>query len=631
LRDEILGILMSSRDRYISGEVVSQKLGVTRAAVWKHIKRLKDEGFLIDSVPNRGYRLNGWPDRLESAVLKGLLHTEEIGRCLEVHSTIDSTNIRCKELALKGAPHGTLILAEEQQRGRGRLGRTWVSPEGTGLWMSLLLRPALVPSQAFRITMVAALAVARAIKNTSCVEAGIKWPNDIIMGGRKVCGILTEVQVEPEMVQYAVVGIGVDVLLRNGAFPPAGDMNSPRKVSRFIDVALAGDGVYSTLDSTQNKIFTYDENGNLLYAFGGSGTQAGVFQSVSALAYQGTRLLVLDRGTGYVTVFRRTEYGDAIAKAINLRKNRKYDDSIAAWQEVLKHNPSFELAYSGVAQSNMRQEEYYEAMTNYKLGNNWDGYFKAFGEYRTEVVRRIILLIPLIAGIIIWALTRFSKYVKKVNSSGWRKSGKRTLWEELLYSFHIMFHPFDGFWDLKHEKRGSMRAAVVILLLVMAVDIFKTLVGGYVFINSDFRVIDIKDTVLKILIPFLLWCCANWGLTTLMDGEGTFKDIFVATAYSLMPIAILNIPVAIFSNFIVAQELQFMTFFTALSYGWAFLLIFIGVLVTNSYGVLKNMVTSAMSVIGMGFMAFISVLFINILQKMGTFISTIYNEITFRL
>jgi BirA family biotin operon repressor/biotin-[acetyl-CoA-carboxylase] ligase len=219
LRDEILGILMSSRDRYISGEVVSQKLGVTRAAVWKHIKRLKDEGFLIDSVPNRGYRLNGWPDRLESAVLKGLLHTEEIGRCLEVHSTIDSTNIRCKELALKGAPHGTLILAEEQQRGRGRLGRTWVSPEGTGLWMSLLLRPALVPSQAFRITMVAALAVARAIKNTSCVEAGIKWPNDIIMGGRKVCGILTEVQVEPEMVQYAVVGIGVNVNNEAGSFP----------------------------------------------------------------------------------------------------------------------------------------------------------------------------------------------------------------------------------------------------------------------------------------------------------------------------------------------------------------------------------------------------------------------------
>jgi len=425
--------------------------------------------------------------------------------------------------------------------------------------------------------------------------------------------------------------MGVDVLLRNGAFPPAGDMDSPSKVSRFIDVALAGNGVYSTLDSTQNKIFTYDENGNLLYAFGGSGTQAGVFQSVSALAYQGTRLLVLDRGTGYVTAFRRTEYGDAIAKAITLRKNRKYDASIEAWQEVLKHNPSFELAWSGVAQSNMRKEQYYEAMANYKLGNDWDGYFKAFAEYRTEVVRRIILLIPVIAGVIIWALMRFSKYVRKVNGSGWGKIGKRTLWEELIYSFHIMFHPFDGFWDLKHEKRGSMRAAIVILLLVMVVDVFKTLAGGYVFINSDFRVIDIKDTVLKILIPFMLWCCANWGLTTLMDGEGTFKDIFVATAYSLMPIAVLNIPVTIFSNFIVAQELQFVTFFTALSYGWAFALIFFGVLVTNSYGVLKNLVTSTMSVIGMGFMAFISVVFINILQKMGTFISTIYNEIMFRL
>lgn len=435
--------------------------------------------------------------------------------------------------------------------------------------------------------------------------------------------------------QYAPVkrlnSTGIDVLKRNGTFPPAGDIRGFNDVSRFIDVALGEGGTYSTLDSTQNKIFSYDENGNLLYVFGGYGTQKGVFQNASALAYQGTNLLVVDKNSGDLTVFARTEYGDSIANAISLRKNRKYEEAIVAWQEVLDKNSSFELAYSGMAQSNMRTENYEEAMKNYKLGNDWDNYFKAFGEYRKVVIRGIIVFVPFIVGALLWILNWLSKYAKKINEAGWRKIGKRTLWEELLYSFHLMFHPFDGFWDLKHEKRGSLRAAIVILLLVMCADIFKTMVGGYAFIPSDFRVIDLQDTLLKILIPFILWVCANWGLTTLMDGEGSFKAIFIATAYSLMPIVIINIPVTIFSNFIVLQELQFMTFFISLSYVWAFGLIFFGILVTNAYDITKNMITSLFSIVGMGFIAFISVLFINILQKIITFGTTLINEITFRM
>jgi tetratricopeptide (TPR) repeat protein len=435
--------------------------------------------------------------------------------------------------------------------------------------------------------------------------------------------------------QYAPVkrlnNTGIDVLKRNGAFPPAGDFQTNGQVSRFIDVALAKDGVYSTLDSSRNKIFTYDNNGNLLYAFGGYGSQNGVFRSASALAYQDTKLLVLDKGTGMLTVFRRTAYGDSIAEAIRLQKNRKYDASIAAWQEVMKKNPSFELAYSGVAQSYMRKEEYREAMKHYKLGNDWDQYFKAFGEYRQEIVSKTILLIPFIAFVILWLLNRFFKYVKKVNAAGWKKTGKRTFWEELLYVFHLMFHPFDGFWDLKHEKRGSFRAAVVIVLLVMAADIFKSMAGGYVLIPSDWRVIEVHDTVLRVLIPFGLWCFANWGLTTLMDGEGSLKDIFIASAYSLMPIVLISIPVTVFSNVVVLQEAQFVTFFSNLAYGWSLGLIFVGVLVTNDYRPFKNLYSSAISVVGMGFMAFLAVLFINILQKMNMFVQTIVNEITFRM
>lgn len=424
---------------------------------------------------------------------------------------------------------------------------------------------------------------------------------------------------------------GIDVLKRNGAYPPAGDIQTTDKVSRFIDVALADDGAYSTLDSSQNKIFTYDDNGNLLYVFGGYGTQEGVFQSASALAYQSNNLLVLDKDSSKLTVFRRTEYGANIAAAIHHRKNRNYDESIAAWQRVLKMNPTLEMAYSGVAQSNMRKEEYKEAMHNYKLANDWDHYFKAFAEYRKEIVSKFIILIPIVAAAILWLVYRFFKYAKKVNTAGWRKPGKRTLWEELLYSFHVMFHPFDGFWDLKHEKRGSVRAAVIIVAAVMAVDIFKQLAGGYILYPSDWRVIELWDTLLSVLIPFGLWCCANWGLTTLMDGEGSLKDIFIASSYSLVPMVIITIPVTLFSNIVVLEEQQFITFFTTLALGWSLGLIFIGVLVTNDYSPFKNFYTSAISIVGMGFIAFLTVLFINILQNMNSFITTIINEITFRL
>lgn len=435
--------------------------------------------------------------------------------------------------------------------------------------------------------------------------------------------------------QYAPIkrlnSMGIDVLKRNGFFPPAGDLRGFNNVSRFTDVTLGEDNVYSVLDTTQNKVFTYDENGNMLYAFGGYGAQMGVFDKASAIAYQGTKLIVLDQNRGDLTIFERTTYGDSIAKAIKLRKERKYSETIDAWDEVLRQNPFFEAAYSGIAQSNMRTGDYKGAMENYKTGNDWDGYFKAFAEYRKEVVRKTIIFIPIIIGGLIWLFIALSRYIKRVNSQGWQKEGKRTLWEELLYSFHLIFHPLDGFWDLKHEKRGSVRASIIILILVMLVDIFRKLVYGYVYIPSDVRTIELGDTVLKNLIPFILWCGANWGLTTLMDGEGSFRDIFIASSYSLMPIVLLGIPIVIFSNFIIPHEVQFTNFLNGLSYGWAFGLIFFGVLVTNAYSLIKNTVTTVFSIVGMGFIAFISVLFINILQKMGNFFITIYNEIIFRI
>ena len=425
--------------------------------------------------------------------------------------------------------------------------------------------------------------------------------------------------------------LGQDVLARNGFFPPAGDVQiSGTNVSRFIDVSVTLNGTYSVLCSTHNRIFTYDSQGRLLYAFGGTGNQRGVFRSARALHYQfdGTVLLVLDDATGRITRFVRTAYGDAIANAIDLQMRRLYTEAEAAWREVLQMNSSMSIAYIGIGMAHMREGEFAEARENFRLAGDWDNYFRATRENRLENGRIFLVVIPVGAFLLIFGLSKFMKYAKKHNAE--HLKGKATLKDEFLYAFHIIFHPFDGFWDLKHEKRGGIRGAFLILGLVLFAQVFSRLFSGYVIYRTDWRPIDFS-LFLPILLPLVLWCVANWALTTLMDGKGTMKDIFVSTCYALMPIVLITIPTAIFSNFLVDTEVQFINALNSIMMGWTFLLIFIGALVTNEYAFFKNLVTSALSVFGMAFMAFLGVLFINLMLNMYLFGSTIYSEITFRM
>jgi BirA family biotin operon repressor/biotin-[acetyl-CoA-carboxylase] ligase len=219
MRDAVLAILLENMDRYVSGQEMSRTLGITRAAVWKYIKLFENEGYLIESSTKKGYRLKHVPDVLDWVVLTNRLNTTVLGKNMECHPTLASTNARAKELALGGAPEGTVVIAEEQSGGRGRLGRRWVSPPGKGIWMSIILKPKLPPEKVPRVTVMTAVALIRALKHAAGLEAGIKWPNDIICNGKKLCGILAEVNAEPDIINYAIVGIGINVNLSADDFP----------------------------------------------------------------------------------------------------------------------------------------------------------------------------------------------------------------------------------------------------------------------------------------------------------------------------------------------------------------------------------------------------------------------------
>jgi len=213
----VLKVLRGATDP-ISGERLAGQLGLSRAAVWKRVHRLKAMGYIIEGSPRRGYRLLGLPDKLlADEVLQGL-KTSVLTGPVHHFETLDSTNNYAKELAAREAPEGTVVIAETQTLGRGRLGREWDSPPGVGLYVSVVLRPQLPPMELPQITLTAAVAVVRATHRVTHVTPGIKWPNDLIVHGKKLGGILTEMETESDRIRHVVIGLGLNV--NNAVFPP---------------------------------------------------------------------------------------------------------------------------------------------------------------------------------------------------------------------------------------------------------------------------------------------------------------------------------------------------------------------------------------------------------------------------
>lgn len=424
---------------------------------------------------------------------------------------------------------------------------------------------------------------------------------------------------------------GTDVLKRNGARNQGGDLQYADDCSRFIDIALGADGVYTALDQTGAKLFTYDENGNLMYVFGGKGAQLGVFQMPVAVTYRGTDILVLDARIGSVTVFKRTAYGDEFAKALELYGNRKYTEANEQWRKVLELNSNYEPAYSGIGDSYMRLGMYKEAMQSYKNGNDVDGYGEAYTLYRKNLMSKYILLIPIVVILICYLISRASKKLVAVNQAGWEKKGKPKLWEELCYGWYVIFHPFDGFYELKRSKKGGVRGATVILAAAVLEGLYEQIGTGYIMTGTEWARVSILDAFMSIGSLVLLWTASNWAFTTLMDGKGRLKDIYVASCYALIPMVILGFPATLLTNVCTASETQFITFFYSIGAIWTLILIFFGALVTNDYSLLKNILTTIMSMIGMAFIAFVLVLTVNLFVSMYSFIQSLANEIIYRM
>jgi BirA family biotin operon repressor/biotin-[acetyl-CoA-carboxylase] ligase len=217
-KEKILNILRASHTEFVSGEELARKCGISRTMVWKHIKALEREGFGIEAVPSRGYRITNEPDTLRLSDIKQGLRTKVVGKEIHLYPEVASTNTLAMEMAAQGATEGAVVISEMQTGGKGRLGRKWLSPKGN-LYLSVILRPDIPIYKAPLITLMGAVAVASAVRAACEVEAAIKWPNDIYLSGKKVGGLLTEMSAEQDRIRHVVLGIGLDVNMKLDALP----------------------------------------------------------------------------------------------------------------------------------------------------------------------------------------------------------------------------------------------------------------------------------------------------------------------------------------------------------------------------------------------------------------------------
>ena len=436
---------------------------------------------------------------------------------------------------------------------------------------------------------------------------------------------------------------GTEIMRRNGFFPPVGEIassaviNGAALMSRAStwpigDVAIGQSGTWSITDTTRSKIFTYDYDGNLLFAFGDVGNlQLGNISTIKAIAYQGEKLLVLDSGPSKsITVYERTEYGDILYQAVSDQINREYDKAIQNWTEILKRNSNFDAAYIGIGQALYRSGQYEVALEQYKAAYDTENYSTAYMEIRKQTIEKIFVLIPIAIIAICLVFGWVSKKISRINIRAATSGEKITFGKELLFGFHLMSHPFDGFWDLKHEKRGSVRAAAVYILVTVVAFYYQAIGQGYLF-NPQGEYSTIFTQFVGVVVPVLLFITSNWCLTTLFEGEGSFKDIFIAAGYSLLPLPLFIVPMTIVSNFVIGSEMDIVNLFITLGFIWAGFLIFFGVMVTHDYSLGKNVITIIGTIAGMVFIMFIAVLFTTLLTKVVGFVSNIFVEIGYRM
>lgn len=438
---------------------------------------------------------------------------------------------------------------------------------------------------------------------------------------------------------------GKDILVRLGLFPPVGDIafNTTGNVnydgiSSLVDIAVFQNDIYSALDSKRGRIFTYDSNGNLLYVFGNRSSNEGGFLSASAILYHGDRILVSDSKTGITQVFVPTDYAKTLHKALACFDSGDYKAEGEIWKSLLETYDGNTVIYTGIGRVNYNNGDYISALKAFKLAENKTYYSKALKAYIKELGSKyapviVAVIIILLVAIAIFVKIKKSRPVKEkeipqFGIKKWLYSCKNGI----KYSFYVACHPFDGFNDLKFEGRGNFSSAVVLCLGCVLANIFRLWLTPYLFNNVNLKQTNIIiEGTIGVLVPLLLWCVSNWCFTTLMDGKGSFKDIFIFSSNCLLPLIIIYPLLTVVSYFLYEGSASFANMITILALVWMLFLFVVGTITTHQYTLGKAIVAIILSVVGMLIIVFLTFLVIVLVQQVINFAVELFKELILSL
>lgn len=400
---------------------------------------------------------------------------------------------------------------------------------------------------------------------------------------------------------------------------------NPGKILRQDISSLDVDpnGYIYCLDRTYGRIYIYDKVCSLVTAFGGGiseGEQQGVFKSASALTLCGSDVLVCDTEKKTVTVFGQTDFGKNILDARILTLSGKYDDSFELWQNVIKYDNNCQLAYEGLARAYLAKGEYKTAIEYAKQGYDRDTYDLAFGKVRNKFISHNFPWI-LAAGIII-IISILTLMVISM-----RKNVTLIKNQKLKLLFETLIHPFDTFSTIKDKNLGSVTIGTVLLVLFYVVTVLADIGGGFSFTYIDFANYNSLLVLLRSAGIAILWIVCNKAVTTLLDGKGKTKDIFIVTTYSLLPAIFGKIIYIIFSNILLSTEAEFLSILQFAMVGYTLLLLLIGTIKIHDYTMGRFLGTSLLTVAGMGIVVFLIVMIFMLSQQFIGFLATLFLEI----
>lgn len=402
----------------------------------------------------------------------------------------------------------------------------------------------------------------------------------------------------------------------------------------LLDVTVDHRGNVTALDGQNGRLFQYSPLGELLFIYGGINDSAAGFRSpVAVEEYEGS-YLVLDQVKRSITLFEPTDFATAVLAASNDYFEGRYAQAKAGWEAVNLRNNNYSLAHVGMGDAFYEENRFEDAMASYQQGFNHKGYSKAFKGYRTAWFREhfsLLMTLGLAAIVLLVATAKPRKQLALALSRAYRRKPGRfkSVLDTTRYGLHVIVHPFDGFWDLKHEKKHGFGASVIIILLTVFTMIMKTQAAGYLF-----RLLNILDRnilldALSVLVPLIMWVMVNWSITTLFDGKATARQIFISTSFALLPIVLIMLPMTLLSHLFIQEEAVFFVVAEMAAFAWCIWLILVGSMSVQDYTMTKTVIVAFFTLVGIVASMFLLSVFYSAITQVIGFFTTLVMEVRY--